>query len=233
MDWASRYGSRASTRVAPGRFVSDIFREIDEELRRDNLLKLWQRYGRYIIVAAAVILAAGGGIAAWRQHLDGERKAVSTRYFGALSAIGAGKDADAAKMFADLAQTDGGYALLARFEQAALMAKSGDKAGATGIYDSIAKSSGVDEEFRDLAVLLSVMRELPDADPKTVIARLAPLTESGKPWRPSALELTAAADLKAGDKPAALKIYKQLADDLSAPEGLRSRAAELAAALAP
>jgi len=213
--------------------VSDIFREIDEELRRDNLLKLWQRHGRTIIVAVVVIFVAGGGYAAWRQHQDSERKAVSTRYFGALSAIGAGKDADATKMFSDLAQTGGGYALLARFEEAGLMAKSGDKAGAVGIYDAIAKSSGVDPQFRDLAILFSAMHALPDADPKTVIAQLAPLTESGKPWRASALELTAAADLKAGDKPAALKLYKQLADDLSAPEGLRSRAAELAAALAP
>jgi hypothetical protein len=213
--------------------VSDIFREIDEELRRDNLLKLWQRHGKYIIAGAVVIFAAAGGFAAWRQHLDTERKAVSTRYFGALSAIGAGKNADAQKMFADLAQTGGGYALLARFEEAGLMAKTGDKAGAIGIYDSIAKSSGVDAEFRDLATLTSAMLGLPDADPKTLIAQIAPLTESGKPWRASALELTAAADLKAGDKPGALKIYKQLADDLSAPEGLRSRAAELAAALAP
>ncbi|HEY1798434.1 MAG TPA: tetratricopeptide repeat protein, partial [Stellaceae bacterium] len=167
--------------------MSDIFREIDEELRRDNLLKLWQRYGKYVIVAAVVILAAGGGFAAWRQHLQTERKAVSTRYFGALSAIGAAKEADAQKMFADLAQTGGGYALLARFEQAALMAKSGDKAGAIGMYDSIAKSSGVDPEFRDLAALLSAMHALPDADPKTVIAQVAPLTESGKPYRASAL----------------------------------------------
>lgn len=213
--------------------MSDIFREIDEELRRDNLLKLWQRHGKYIIAGVVVIFLAGGGYAAWRQHVDTERKAVSTRYFGALSAIGAGKDVDAQKMFADLAQTGGGFALLSRFEEAGLMAKGGDKAGAIAAYDSIAKSSGVDSEFRDLATLLSAMHSLPDADPKTVIERIAPLTESGKPWRSSALELTAAADLKAGDKPAALKIYKQLADDLSAPEGLRSRAAELAAALAP
>lgn len=213
--------------------MSDIFREIEDELRRDNLVKLWHRYGRYVIVAVVVIFAAGAGFAAWRQHAESERKAISTRYFGALSAIGAGKDADATKMFADLAQTGGGYALLARFEQAGLLIKSGDTKGAIAIYDAIAKSSGVDPEFRDLAVLLAAMHQLPDTDPKTVIAQLAPLTESGKPWRASALEMTAAADLKAGDKPAALKIYKQLADDLSAPEGLRSRAAELAAALTP
>jgi hypothetical protein len=213
--------------------VSDIFREIDEELRRDNLLQLWKRYGRYVIAGAVVILAVAGGVAAWRQHQLSERKAVSTRYFGALSAIGAGKNADVEKMFAALSQTGGGYALLARFEQAGLLADSGDKAGAIAIYDSIAKSSDADSEFRDLATLLSVMRGLPDGDPKAAVERLAPLTKTGEPWRPTALDLTAAADLKAGDKPAALKIYKELADDLAAPEGLRSRAAQLAAALAP
>ena len=213
--------------------MSDIFREIDEELRRDNLLQLWKRHGRYVIVGAVVVLAIGGGVAAWRQHQLDERKAVSTRYFAALSTLGAGKNADAQKLFADLARTGGGYALLARFEQAGLLADSGDKAGAIAIYDSIAKSSDADSEFRDLATVLSVMRGLSDGDPKDAIERLAPLTKSGEPWRPTALDLTAAADLKAGDKPAALKIYKELADDLAAPEGLRSRAAELAAALAP
>ena len=213
--------------------MSDIFREIDEELRRDNLLKLWQRHGRYVIIGAVVVLAIAGGVVAWRDHLVNERKAVSVRYFGALSLIGDKKDGDAAKLFGEIAQSGDGYAVLARFEEAGLQAESGDRAGAIAIYDAIAKSSDVDPEFRDLAVLLSVMRGLPDGDAKAAIERLAPLTESGRPWRPTALELTAAADLKAGDKPAALAAYKQLADDLAAPEGLRGRAAEMAAALAP
>src|SRR5581483_7874614 len=119
----------------------------------------------------------------------------------------------------------------ARFEQAETLAKTGDKKGAEAIYQAIAGDSGVDPEFRDLATLLSVMRGFADADAKTSIARLAPLTEAGKPWRATALELTAAAQLKAGDKASALAIYKKLADDLSAPGRLRPRAAEIAAAL--
>ena len=71
-----------------------------------------------------------------------------------------------------------------------------------------------------------------DSQPQSVIDRLKPLTEGGNPWRPTALELTAAAKLKAGDKPGALDIYKKLADDLAAPEGMRARTAEMAAVLA-
>jgi hypothetical protein len=229
----NRYGSARIHQAGAGAFVSDIFREIDEELRRDNLLKLWQRYGRYVIAGIVVLLAVAGGIVLWRDHLINERKALSTRYFAALALAGENKDAEAGKLFADIARSGGGYGLLARFEQAETLAKTGDKKGAEAIYQAIAGDSGVDPEFRDLATLLSVMRGFADADAKTSIARLAPLTEAGKPWRATALELTAAAQLKAGDKAAALAIYKKLADDLSAPERLRARAAEMAAALSP
>ena len=91
---------------------------------------------------------------------------------------------------------------------------------------------GLDPAFRELATLLSIMQALPDADPHSVIDRLAPMTSPGNPWRSTALELTAAARLEAGDKNGALEVYKTLADDLAAPQGMRARAAEMAAALA-
>ena len=72
-----------------------------------------------------------------------------------------------------------------------------------------------------------------DGDPQAAIDRLKPLTESGNPWRASALEMTAVARLKLGDKTGAVELFKQLADDLAAPEGVRARAAEMAAVLKP
>jgi hypothetical protein len=215
-----------------GHFVSDIFREIDEELRRDNLLKLWSRYGRYIIAIAVLVLVIAGGIMAWRDHQLSERRAQSARYASALSLAGEGKDADAAKVFAAVAQEGGGYATLASFEEAELRSKSGDRKGAVAAYDRIAADGSLDPAFRDMAMLLSVMHGMPDADPHAIIDRLAPLTAADNPWRPTALELTATARLEAGDKAGALELYKSIADDLTAPQGLRARAAEMAAALA-
>jgi hypothetical protein len=212
--------------------VSDIFREIDEELRRENLVKLWSRYGKYIILVAVVVVAIAGAIVAWREHQASERRAQSGRYSAALALVREGKNADAVRLFAALAQEGGGYGLLASFEEAELLAKTGDRKGAIAAYDRLSSSSGLDREFRDLAVLLSVMHGLPDGDPKIAIERLQRLTENGNPWRASALELTAAAKLKGGDRNGALEIYKTLADDLTAPQRLRARAAEMAAALA-
>jgi hypothetical protein len=213
--------------------VSDIFREIDEELRRDNLLKLWQRYYRYIIGVVVLALLIAGGIVAWRNHQLAQRQEQSIRYESALALLRQGKDADAAKIFATVGDGNGGYAQLAAFEAADLAAKSGDTKTAIADYDKLAASTDVDPELRDVATLLSVMNGFASTDPKAVIDRLKPLTDTGNPWRPTALELTAAAQLKAGDNAAALDIYQKLADDLAAPEGVRGRAAEMAAILKP
>ena len=215
--------------------MSEIFREIDEELRRDNLLKLWQRYGKYVIAVAVLAIVIAGGIVAWRDHQASERRAQGQRYSSALALAREGKDADAAKVFAVLAREGGGYSLLAAFEEAELLAKTGDKTAAIAAYDRLADTSGIDPEFRGLAVLLAVTHGLAAGaaagDAAGAIERLQPLTAAGNPWRASALDLTAAAKLKAGDRGGALAIYKELADDLSAPQGLRARAAEMAAAL--
>ncbi len=211
--------------------MSDIFREIEEELRRDNLLKLWQRYGKYVIAAAVLALLIVGGIVAWREHEASERRAQGQRYSNALALVREGKDGEAAKVFAQLAREGGGYSLLAAFEEAGLLAKTGDRKGSIAAYDRIASAPGIDPEFRDLALLLSATQLLADGDAGATIAHIQKLTANGNPWRASALDLTAAAKLKAGDRSGALAIYKELTDDLSAPQGLRARAAEMAAAL--
>ena len=211
--------------------MSDIFREIDDELRRDNLLKLWSRYGRYVIAVAVLAILIAGGIVVWRDHLASEREAQGQRYSSALALARDGKDGEAAKLFAVLAREGGGYSLLAGFEDAELLAKSGDKKGAIAAYDRLAADSAIDPEFRTLAVLLSVTQGLAEGDESAAIERLKPMIAKDNPWRASALDLTAAAKLKAGDRSGAVAIYKELADDLAAPQGLRARAAEMAAAL--
>ena len=211
--------------------MSDIFREIDEELRRDNLLKLWKQYGRYVIIAAVVVLLAAAGVAGWQSYRHSVRQAEAAQYAAALRLVRDGKTGEAGKRFEAVAAEGGGYAVLAQFERAEILAKAGDRAGADAVYRQIAAADAAGPVFRDLAVLLAAINDFATADPKSLMTRLQPLTRNGNPWRPSALDLTAAARLKSGDKTGALTLYKQLADDPATPAGLRARAAELAAAL--
>ena len=71
------------------------------------------------------------------------------------------------------------------------------------------------------------MHVLDDDDPNELRTRLIPLIAIDGAWRHSARELSAALALRIGDKELAKSEFKKLADDLMAPSGARSRAAEI------
>jgi hypothetical protein len=211
--------------------VSDIFKEIDEELRRENFAKLWQRYGYYVVGFIVAVVIVAGLVVAWRGYQARQRAAEGERYQIALDLMNAGKLTEANAAFQRLAQDSSRRAVLARLEEAAILARRGDTAGAAARYEAISADASVESGFRGLATVMAAQYELAKGNPKAIAARLQPLVQSGGAWQPSALELTALAQLKAGDKKAAHATFQRLADDLAAPQGLRSRAAEMLAAL--
>lgn len=214
-------------------FVSDIFQEVDEELRRENFAKLWARYGKYVIALAILLVLATAGLTQWRQYQRHQREAEGARYVAAMNMARQGKEQDAAAAFTAIArQAGGGHAMLARFEDAALKARAGDVDGAVAAYTALAADGSIEPIYRDVATLLAAQYGLKSGDPKAIIAKLAPLTSFDNPWHPSALELTALAELKSGDRAAARATYQRIADDLGAPQGLRARATEMLTALA-
>ena len=214
--------------------MSDIFREIDEELRRENLQQLWARYGRYVIALAILAVLATGAVMGWRQYQLHLREAEGMRYAAALDLARQGKNAEAADAFAVLAQNaSSGRAALSRLAEGVAKTRAGDVDGAIAAYDQLAADASADSIFREVATLLSARYMLDKGDPKAVIARLAPLTSATSPWHGLALELTATAELKAGDSAKARSDFEALAKDGTVSQGVRQRAAEMQAAIAP
>jgi hypothetical protein len=212
--------------------MSDIFREIDEELRRDRLAQIWKRYASWIIAAAIALVVATAAVTFWREHQRSQRRAAGVEYANALSLAHSGKTQDAIEALSKLGSgASEGHGLLARFEVAALQAQSGDKAGAIAAYQAIADDGAIGQMYRDLATVLAALDGVGEGEPAAIIAKLQPIASGSGPWRATALEVTALAQLKSGDKTAALESYKKLADDLDAPSGLRARAAEMVQAL--
>lgn len=214
--------------------MTDIFREVEEELRHDRYAKLWAKYGKYVIAGAVVVVVATAGAVAWRDYQRKERAAESERYAAGMMLIAENKLPEAADAFAALTKGAGGdYAALARLEEAGLRAQSGDAAGAQRVYDELAADSGARRSLRDLAVLLAVLHDLDKIDPVEGRARLKPLLAEDNPWRFSTRELTAVLALRVGDTAGAKEAYKAIADDQNAPPALRARATEMLAALGP
>jgi hypothetical protein len=215
--------------VAEPRNQDDLlFREVDEDLRRDKYALLWKKYGIAVLAAAVVIVVATAGVVGWRDHQRGVREKDGDRYVAAATLAHEGKTDQALAAFTALSEdATPGYRTLARLQVAALLAKKGDLKGAVAVYDALAGDSGTEKSFRDLAVVLAALASVDSGDPAALTQRLQPLTAEDNPWRYSALELTALLAERAGNKKAARDIYTRLADDAEAPGGIRVRARQM------
>ncbi|HSK39976.1 MAG TPA: tetratricopeptide repeat protein [Arenibaculum sp.] len=216
--------------------MSDIFREVDEDLRRDQFVRLWKRHGGFIVAVVLAVVLVTAGTVGWQRWQRSAAQAETMQLATALRQVdgdgGEGSGATAAAdMLAMLAADAGaGRDIVARFYEAALRAEEGDRDAAIRIYGAIAADA--EPVYRDLAVLLGVLNQVDEGEPAALRTRLAPLTGEESPWRHSARELDALLALRAGDRSAAANLFARLAEDATAPQGVRSRATELAAVYA-
>jgi hypothetical protein len=224
--------------------MDNFIQEIEEDIRRDRHVALWQKYGRYAVALALVVIIAVAAVLFWRQYTARERLQDGLNYMAALELAGpqfdpatgtpsaaAAPDAAIAALRGIAGEGSSGYAALARLQEAALLSKSGRANEAATIYQSLANDSRADRTFRDLALILLALQQIDSAEPNDLAARLAPLTVAGNPWRYSALELTGLLAARAGDMAKARDAYVTLSDDPGTPRQMRARAAEMLAVL--
>lgn len=134
--------------------MTDIFKEIEEDLRAERLQNFWKRYSLAFALVALVIVLGSAGYVGWRDHQQGVRAAEGNKFSAALSLADKG-DADAAlAALSGVASTSsGGYAVLARLDAASLEASNGKIDDALKSYDAIAADAKLETVFRDLATL--------------------------------------------------------------------------------
>jgi hypothetical protein len=213
--------------------VSELFDEVDEEVRRDQLKKLWDRYSIHIVAGALLIVAAVGG---WRgyQYLEAQKAAEAGSAFdAALDLSEQNKHAEAEAAFNKLAATaPSGYRMLARLRAAAELATRDPQAGAK-MYDEIAADRSVGATEQDLARIRAAGLLLETASYPGMLQRLESATKPDATFRHTARELLALSAWRANDMTAARQWLDQIANDGETPPSLRSRAEALQALLPP
>lgn len=209
-----------------------FLREVDEELRKDQALHVWQNYGRWIIAAVAAGLIAFGGWLYWQSHSDGRRGEEGEKLKAAVKALSESKGQEAEAPLKELAgSSSSGFSAAARFAQAdALLAKNDLKGGAA-ILAAIAADSGVPQEFRDLALIRQTAAEYDSLKPEQVVARLGSLAVKDSPWFGSAGEMVAIAQLRMGKRAEAGKLYGDISKTDGVPRAIRTRALQMAGVL--
>jgi hypothetical protein len=203
--------------------VSDIFREVDEEVRREQFQKLWERYGNLIIALAVLIVVAVG---AWRayQWWEAKKAAEAGAAFEAAATLAEqGKHQEAEAAFAKIA-ADGTptYRMLARFREAAEVAQRDPKA-AIAIYDQLAKDGGIGAPLQDLAALRAGMLLVDTAPYDEVGQRLEPLTAPDRTFRHSARATLALSAWRAGDTKALRRWSDMILADAETPANTRGQ----------
>jgi hypothetical protein len=213
--------------------VSELFDEVDEEVRREQLKKLWDKYSIYIIALAILIVAGVGG---WRayQYFEAKKAAEAGAAFDkAVELSEQNKHTEAEAAFNELAaKAPSGYRTLARLRAAGEMATH-DPQGAAKLFDEIAADRTVAAEFEELAKIRAAGLLLDSTSYSNLLQRLEPSTSAGATFRHSARELLALSAWRNGDTTAARKWLDMIAEDGETPPSLRSRAEALQALLPP
>ncbi|MDP2205095.1 MAG: tetratricopeptide repeat protein [Alphaproteobacteria bacterium] len=203
--------------------MSDVMREIDDDMRQQRLRDFWVENRAWIIGGIVLAIVMTAGLSFWRQHTLNRNAQATYELFSAMDR------ADEAALGA-LAETGkGSHGALAAFLAAGIHAQKGESAEAAVVYDRIATTRGLDRVYRDLATLLSVSHRIDAGDAQQLHAALKPLTSAKNIWRFSALELQAllfARENKMADAAAALTT---LIGDDAAPAEVRARATTLRA----
>ena len=213
--------------------MSELFDEVDEEVRREQLKKLWDKYSIYIIAGMILIIAAVGG---WRgyQYLEAKKAAEAGAAFDkAVELADANKHAEAEAAFADLvAKAPFGYRTLSRLRLAAEIANR-DAPAAAKMYDEIAADRSVGVADQDLARIRAAQLLLETASYPSMKERLEAAAAPGATFRHTARELLALSAWRANDAAAARQWLDMIANDGETPPSLRSRAEALQALLPP
>lgn len=203
--------------------MSDIFREVDEEVRREKLQQLWERHSGLIIVIAALVVIAVGG---WRgyEYWEAKKAAESGAAFETATALAEeGKNPEAQAAFAKIAaEGSSGYRILARFREAAALART-DQAAAVKAYDALAADPSLGRPLQDLAVVRAGLLLVDTASLADLNMRLEPLTTRDRTFRHTARELLALGAWRTGDQAAAKRWFDMITTDADTPAGTRAR----------
>ena len=219
--------------ITPRAEDSAFLREVDEELRREQVEGLVRRHGRTAIIAAILLLALVAAALAWNAHRNSERDGRAEQFTQAITDLSSGAKAKATPALAALAgSSDAGYAALARLTQADAAVEDGHQdANAIALYKQVADDADFPQPVRDLARVRQAATAFDSVPPAQIVAMLSALAQPGNPWFGSAGEMVAMAYQAQGKTAEAGRLFTTLAHDEKVPDSIRTRAGQMAAAI--
>ena len=212
--------------------MADIFNEVDDEVRRERLKQLWDRYGIFVIALAVLIVIGIGG---WRGYEWWQAKkaaAAGAQFEQAVLLSEKGKQKEAEAAFEKIAKkAPSGYQTLARFRAAAGLVK-GNPAEAAKAYDALATDPTISPTLQDLATVRAALLQVDAVSFGDLERKLTPVAAAGRPFRATARELLALSAWDHHDYKQARQYIDLLMGDPETSPAMRGRVQILAALIA-
>ncbi|MBB4618575.1 tetratricopeptide repeat protein [Sphingomonas abaci] len=212
---------------------AEVFmREVDDEVRRDQLTAFWTRWGKLLIAAIVVGLALFAAYLFWQNRQEEAAGVQGEELQAAYDSVAAGDYAKAEAPLKQLAAEGGpSYQALAKYTQADLLLQKNDPKGAAAKFAEVARDDSIAKPFRDLALVRQTAIEFDSLQPQVVVERMRPLAVPGNPWLGSAGEMMAVAQIRMGQTQQAGQLFARIAEDEGVPASLRQRAVQMASAM--
>lgn len=198
---------------------SEFMDEIREDVRREELVRIWKRYGHWLIIGTLALFTGTVAAIYWQSHREQQKIQRAHLYETALDLLDEGHKAEALEKLKTFAgQGDQGYTLLGLLKQV-------DQNEESIVHlQQIVDNPKIEASFRDLANLMIIQREVDQPGAGNAIQKLQPVVSSNSPWRSLANELLALAYLRTNRISDAQNIFVNILQDESATEGVRLRA---------
>ncbi|MCE2951022.1 MAG: tetratricopeptide repeat protein [Alphaproteobacteria bacterium] len=193
--------------------------EVQEDIRREQALKFWRSYGKYIITLVVLLIVGTGGFLYWQEHQLTKQQEDALLYEQALSDQDPKLKASALKTLSTSASP--GYRALALFEEAE---HSGNPAAA---YRALAGDKKLEPALKELASLKAILKDVGHAPAEALLNEVQLLVRNTGPWREQAFEIQAILLMETGRIDEAKRVFENLKASKVAPEGVRARASAM------
>ncbi|MGR6430107.1 tetratricopeptide repeat protein [Rhizobium sp. PAMB 3174] len=210
-----------------------FIREVNEELRSDQMRAVWRRFGRIIVALAVLVVVGTAAYRGYEYWADSRASRSGDQFLAALQLADQDKLDEAKKALADLeANGSGSYPILSKMRAASLMAQQGDKKGAIDAFTAIGNDDAVPEAIRSAAKLRAGWLLVETGTYDQVSGEVEVLAVAGNAFRHSARELLGLAAFKAGDYGKAKEWFDAIENDNETPANVANRAKMLLGVIA-
>lgn len=207
--------------------MSDIFREVDEDIRQEKYRRLWDRFGFWVIGVAVLVIVGTGGYRGWLYWQEQQSQSAGDTFYDAVQLSDDENYQEAAALYGDLEGSIGGYPALAGFRLATDLANAGETGEALAAFDALSGDSALMEPLRDIAALRAAYLAVDLEDYAAIADRVEKLTGETGPFRAAAREVLALSAWKNGNIDASRQWLSALEDDAETPAEVNRRASIL------